>query len=475
MSGRPMKDSGIEWIGEIPEHWETRRLKFLTNFMNGYSYSSNDWKENGAVVVRMSNFSKEGFLRLDDKYIKCITEESSKKTESYRLFSGDVLIAMTDMSSAMRILGKTIRFNEVGRFHLNQRVGCLRLNKYINRDFYYFASNTDIVRNQIKACVYVNVQCNASTEGILNSFLPLPPLSEQRAIATFLDRKTCQIDQVIEKKERLIKLLEEKRSALITQAVTRGLDPDVSSTTADPYTTAEGYINWLTNIPSSWEIVPSKTLFKESKERARSGDQQLSATQAYGVIFQADFERLVGRQVTHSFLHLEKRKHVEIDDFVISMRSFQGGLERSYETGCIRSSYVVLKPTERVYPSFFAYLFKSKSYIQALQATSNFIRDGQDLNWKNFTLVNLPLVPLDEQKSIANYLDKQVSWMDKVTEKVAPQIEKLKEYRQALITSAVTGKIDLSETQSKADTSTANPPEQLSLFDLPSTLTGDAP
>src|SRR5207302_9374331 len=118
-------------------------------------------------------------------------------------------------------------------------------------------------------------------------------------------------------------------------------------------------------------------------ELARPDDVELSATQAYGVIPQVDFEQAVGRKVTRIFQHLEKRRHVEVDDFVISMRSFQGGLERAWASGCIRSSYVVLKPSPETQVGYFAHLFKSMDYIRALHATSNFIRDGQDLNFDN--------------------------------------------------------------------------------------------
>src|SRR5690349_13341855 len=144
--------------------------------------------------------------------------------------------------------------------------------------------------------------------------------------------------------------------------------------------TTELNIPWLNTIPNHWGVVRSKRLFTARKERAQPNDEQLSATQAYGVIPQAEFERRVARRVVRIAQHLDKRAHVERDDFVISMRSFQGGLERAWAEGCIRSSYVVLRPTPEVHIGYFAHLFKSSDYIRALQATSNFIRDGQDLN-----------------------------------------------------------------------------------------------
>ena len=201
-------------------------------------------------------------------------------------------------------------------------------------------------------------------------------------------------------------------------------------------------IPWLRALPDHWRVVSSKRLFSARGELARPNDEQLAATQAFGVISQKAYERRVGRRVTQITQNLEKRRHVERDDFVISMRSFEGGLERAWESGCIRSSYVVLKPSKAVYPGFFQYLFKSHDYIQALRATSNFIRDGQDLNMSNFTLVDIPLPPQDEQVLIARYLE----WMDLQVRQFLRAKKKLiallNEQKQAIIHRAVTRGLD---------------------------------
>ena len=152
-------------------------------------------------------------------------------------------------------------------------------------------------------------------------------------------------------------------------------------------------------------------------------------------------KKKIGRRVVKIQFHLDKRKHVEVNDFVISMRSFQGGLERAWSEGCIRSSYIVLRPLEEINADFYSYLLKSSRYIYALQSTGNFIRDGQDLNFENFSMVDLFIPPLDEQTKIAAYIDKQVSLTNNVIEHQQLQIEKLKEYKTTLIDNAVTGKI----------------------------------
>lgn len=202
-------------------------------------------------------------------------------------------------------------------------------------------------------------------------------------------------------------------------------------------------VEWLGEVPEHWEVRRSKQTFTQRKELARPEDIQLSATQAYGAIAQDDYEQRVGRKVVKVFLHLEKRRHVEMDDFVISMRSFQGGLERAWVSGCIRSSYVVLRPIAEVDVGFFSYLFKSRGYIGALQSTADFIRDGQDLNFANFCGVDLPVPPLEEQRRIADSLQEALDDASRVMTRAEREIELLNEYRTRLIADVVTGKLDV--------------------------------
>jgi len=201
-------------------------------------------------------------------------------------------------------------------------------------------------------------------------------------------------------------------------------------------------LRWLGKVPAHWEIARSKRLFKQRKEFAQPDDQQLSATQAYGVIPQAIYEKRTGYRVVKISMHLDKRKHVEADDFVISMRSFQGGLERAWASGAIRSSYVVIEPSADVVPGYFQYLFKSHQYINALRGTSDFIRDGQDLNFGNFCGVDLPIIPLQEQAAIARYLAWATNRLDRAIGSKRRIIALLQEQKQSIIHRAVTRGLD---------------------------------
>ena len=201
-------------------------------------------------------------------------------------------------------------------------------------------------------------------------------------------------------------------------------------------------VSWLAAVPKDWAIVRSKRIFTPRTELARPDDVQLSATQAYGVIPQADYERAVRRKIVRILQHLEKRRHVEVDDFVISMRSFQGGLERAWASGCIRSSYVVLRAATDLNVAYFGYLFKSNNYIGALQSTANFIRDGQDLNFDNFCAVDLPFPPLDEQAAIVRFLDHADRRIRRCIRAKQKLVSLLEEQKYAIIHRVVTRGLD---------------------------------
>ena len=269
----------------------------------------------------------------------------------------------------------------------------------------------------------------------------VPPLPEQSAIVRYLDHVDRRIRRYVSAKRKLIALLEEEKQAIVNRAVTRGLDPNVGLKPSG--------VEWLGDVPEHWEMRRGKRLFSPRRELARPDDIQLSATQAYGVIPQDEYEQRVGRRIVKISLHLNKRRHVEVDDFVISMRSFQGGLERAWATGCIRSSYIVLRPTIEVDVEFFSYVLKSQAYIQALRSTANFIRDGQDLTFNNFCAVDLPFPAAEEQRRIAVAIGEATANIDATIARARRQIELLQEYRTKLIADVVTGKLDVREAASQ--------------------------
>ena len=195
---------------------------------------------------------------------------------------------------------------------------------------------------------------------------------------------------------------------------------------------------WLGSIPKHWSVEYSKWLFEERNNKANVGDEMLTASQKYGVIPQKMFMELEQQKVVQVQLGHEILKHAEVNDFVISMRSFQGGIEYCGYKGAVSSAYVPLKPRQDLSLSYYRYLFKSIPYIQALQTTTNLVRDGQALRFANFIQVRIPLLPYSEAEKIGQFLDHETSKIDHLIEKQQQLIELLKEKRQAVISHAVT-------------------------------------
>ena len=331
---------------------------------------------------------------------------------------------------------RPVAFYSGGRIWPNNHIHVLRARGSIHPEFLVHALNCVDYENYVEGATRDKL-----TQARMNAIaIPVPPRPEQAAIVRFLDRIGRQIRKHIRGKQRLIALLAEQKRVIIHQIVTGQID----AKTGKPYPCykASG-VEWLGDVPEHWELRRAKRVFVPRNELARHNDIQLSATQAYGVIAQEDYEDRVGRKVVKILRNLEQRRHVEVEDFVISMRSFEGGLERARESGCIRSSYIVLRPRPELAIGYFAYLFKSVGYINALQSSANFIRDGQDLNFGNFCSVDLPFPPIEEQHSIAHQLDLYTADIVSAIEHSHRNIDLLRECRSRLIADVVTGDVDI--------------------------------
>lgn len=268
-----------------------------------------------------------------------------------------------------------------------------------------------------------------------NIYIPVPPREEQNQIVRYLDWQVSKINKLIHGYQRQIKLLEERRQTVIDRAVTKGVRQGRQMHSIQA--------NWMGDIPADWKMIPSKRLFLESKERKHPDDKPATASQKYGIILQEDYMKSENKRIVIATQGLDDWKHVEPDNFVISLRSFQGGIERSEIFGCVTWHYIVLLPQKYVVPRYFKWLLKSKSYIKALQGTSEFIRDGQDLRYSNFVKVDLPLIPASEQEEIADYIEQETAKIDRAVPVLEKEIELLKEYRTRLISDVVTGQMDV--------------------------------
>ena len=434
------KDSGLEWLREVPAHWEVRRLRTISEMrVSNVDKHSRD----GERPIRLCNYVdvyRADRIRAEMQLMAATA--APEEIARFRLRSGDVLI--TKDSEAWNDIGvpalvEGAADNAICGYHL----ALLRpFSDCVSGDFLFRAVQSSTVAYQFHVRANGVTRYGLTHNAIKSIWVPLPPPPEQAAIVRFLDHADRHIRRYIRAKQKLIALLEEQKQAIIHEAVTGRIDVR----TGRPYPDyKESGVEWLGAVPAHWDVQRSKRVFRPRTELAHPGDTQLPATQAYGVIAQADYEEKIGRKVTKILRHLDQRRHVEIDDFVISMRSFQGGLERAWTSGCIRSSYIVLRAVTALTVGYFGHLFKSAGYIAALQSTANFIRDGQDLNFENFCRIDVPFPPIEEQQQIAHAVGRGTDRIASSIERLRRQIGSLREYRARLIADVVTGKLDVRE------------------------------
>lgn len=265
--------------------------------------------------------------------------------------------------------------------------------------------------------------------------LPYPALEEQRAIADYLDRETAQIDRFIAKNEELIALLTERRAAAISYCALKGLRAD-----SELAATGQG---WLGDIPAHWQVVPWKAVFRERRTRAYPEDVHLTPSQRHGVLPQTDYMRLTGTRVVLNLTAPSDMKHVEPHDLVSHLRSFQGGLELSTVSGKVSMAYSVFRPLGDLLPVYYRYLLKCSRFVEALQTTTDQLRDGQSIRAKELSILRYPVPPAAEQIEIAEHLDEMTGRIDSAVETAQRSITLASERRAALISAAVTGKIDV--------------------------------
>ena len=419
---REMKHSGIEWIGEIPKDWDKGHLKYYTQIKTGGTPSTSNqvWFDGDVLWFTPGDF--DNILLNDSK------RKLSNLAVLFRvanLFPANTTMIVGIGGTAGKV-GYTIKES-----YCNQQITALinKSNTYPKYITYLMFCFSDVLKDN---ALYTTLPI-LNNQFIGNFSICIPKkLSEQRKIADYLDTKCSEIDATAEDIQKEISLLEDYKKSVITEAVTKGLNPDAEM--------KDSGVKWLPKIPKHWKVIPSKYLFANSDIRRQTGDEQLTASQKYGIITQKDYTAKENAQVVLATQGLEKWKHVEPNDFIISLRSFQGGLEMSEITGCITWHYVVLKAQKKVYHKYYKWLFKSARYINALQGTCNFIRDGQDLRFSNFALVPLFELPLEEQQQIADYLDTKCSEIDTLIADKKRQLDILADYKKSLIYEYVTGK-----------------------------------
>jgi type I restriction enzyme S subunit len=427
------KESGVEWIGEIPEGWDIKRLRNVCDM-----HVSNVDKHTKPLEhpVRLCNYVdvyKNEFITSEIHFM-----EATATADEIRRFSikiDDVIITK-DSEDWLDIGVPALVKYEAKKLICGYHLAILRPKKPTTGRFLHRAILSQYIRTQFSVKANGVTRYGISHGAILGTFIVTPPLPEQTRIAHFLDQKTAQIDQAIAQKERLIDLLKERRQILIHNAVTRGLDPNVRM--------KDSGVEWIGEVPEGWEVVRNHVIFEERNEPGNDTLPILSISIHTAVSTEEmnDEENIRGKiriQDKSSY------KTVRINDVAFNMmRAWQGAIGAVRTEGMVSPAYVVAKPKVEIDADFFEFQCRTPIFIEQMGRFSKGITDFRKrLYWHEFKQLITVLPPINEQKAVSKFI---LNLNSKITTAIAckqAEIEKLKEYKATLINSAVTGKIKI--------------------------------
>ena len=344
---------------------------------------------------------------------------------------GDIVIRPTDLQNDKRSL-RTGLVPERGI--ITSAYICLKPIKDIDSRFFnYQLHSYDVIK------VFYNMG-NGVRQGLnFSEFSHLlvfePPLDEQKRIAGYLDAKCAEIDALTADIQTQIDTLEQYKRSVITEAVTKGLNPDAEMKDS-------GY-DWVGMMPSTWIMRKGKYMFVQRSLRGNSIELQLlSPTQKFGVIPQSLYEELTGMSAVklNEKTDLSLLKTIHKGDFCISLRSFQGGFEYSEYEGVVSPAYQVFYPTVDIADGYYRYLFKETGFIDKMNSYTMTLRDGKNIAFADFGNTYIPYPPVGEQYRIAAFLDIKVAEIDAIIGQKKDQLSTLDAYKKSLIYEYVTGK-----------------------------------
>lgn len=428
---REYKDSGIEWIGDVPTHWKVMPLKRTGSFENGLTYSPADiCDENGVLVLRSSNIQNDKLNFEDKVYV-------AKCPLSLLVHSGDIVICSRNGSASL--VGKCAMIEG----NINATYGAFmmryRPNYKSNKAFSFYLLQTAL---QCYKGLYSTTTINQLTKGVIGQiYVSYPPLSEQRAIASYLDTKCAEIDSLVELQEQMIAQLTDYKQSVITEAVTKGLNPEAELVPSG--------IDWIGDVPRKWRvnkvnrlfgIIGSGTTPNSSDDDAFVGSiNWLQSGDINGGIITNACKKISNDTLAkYSVLSVYKAPFIIVAMYGASV----GNISISQIDACVNQACCVLSDSQIDFTYAF-YAIKSAQRYLIFRAVG-----GGQPNISQYTLRQLwiPEPPLEEQQSIASYLNTKCAEIDSLIDLKRQKIEALKDYKKSIIFEAVTGKTNLEET-----------------------------
>lgn len=412
------KDSGIEWLGQIPTHWDLLRNKiFITEHDNVVGQD--------AYKYTLLSLTKQGVIQRD---IESGKGKFPKEFDNYKIVeSGNIIFCLFDVDETPRTVGlSSIDGMITGAYNVFSIKG-------INSQFYYYYF---LAVDEAKALrpLYSGLRKVVKTERFAGLRIPVPPQEEQRQIVAYLDYKSNKINERICQRERELQTLSELKQAEIAAVVTRGLDPNVPM--------KESGIEWIGQIPAHWEITQLRKYLRLFSDKGHPDMDLLSVTREQGVIVRD----ITSKEENHNFIpdDLSGYKLIQKGQFAINkMKAWQGSYGVSKYKGIVSPAYYTCE-LNNIDTEYFDVAIRSQAYIGFFTKYSKGIRSGQwDLSPD--ALKSIPFVepPIVEQRAIVSYIINISEKIDNYITKLKEEINYLQEYKQRLISDVVTGKVDV--------------------------------
>jgi type I restriction enzyme S subunit len=444
------KDSKVEWLGEVPAHWMAASLKRGFVIAGGSTPNAEDTNWGGEFLwATPADLSGLGSLNIANTK-RTLSRDGFMGCGCSLLPSGSIILSTRAPIGSLAINVKPMSTNQ----------GCKGLIPSSHVDSGYFAYvlviSTHLLNNLGKGTTFLEL----SGDDLGRFHLVFPSKAEQTQIAQFLDHETAKIDTLIHEQKRLIELLKEKRQAVISHAVTKGLDPDVPM--------KDSGVEWLGEVPAHWTVMRLKYSKASTPDSLRAGpfgssikgDDFLESSN-YRVYNQASI--ISGDFSKSAFVSSEKFEElsafrVNEEDVLITTRGTIGRIAiapSNLDQGVIHPCLIRLRLSERgILGEFLKLVFEHTSIaIEQLRVLSNATTIDVIYSY-NLEKIWLPVPPIGEQVTILEYTSKRLNQLDNLSNELARNLTLLKERRSALISAAVTGKIDVRNWQPPADEST---------------------
>lgn len=410
---RKMKDSGIEWIGEIPEGWEVVKAKYL--------FAQRNEKGNSALVL-LSPTQKYGVIPQSQLEGVVQVKENTDLRTFKTIHIGDFVISLRSFQGGFEFSNyEGVCSPAYQVFHAT---------KDLSNDFFRYLFKSDGFISKINSLtVGIREGKNIQYWDFSNMLLALPPKEVQIRSAQYLSAKCTEIDTMLSKTRSSIEEYKKLKQAVITQAVTKGVRGEREI--------KESKLPWASKIPKAWNICAIRHIMFECKERTKDGhEEQLSVTQQFGIIKSSD------ASIANPSLSLDNWRIVAIGDIVFNKyKAHSGVFFVSPFSGIVTFNYSVYRCFPNCYAKYFEYQYKTHGCISEFRTRMHGVGNSiSPLYTKDLMKIKVVCPPLDEQKEIANYLDAKCAEIDKLIAKKEQLVKELESYKKSLIYEVVTGK-----------------------------------